>query len=180
MAVLPDLLGPDLRIVFCGMAAGRVSALRRAYYAGPGNRFWPMLAATGLTDRRFRPEEFPALLALGIGLTDIAKTSAGPDRAIPHRAEDAEDLRRKIERHAPRILAFNGKCAAGRFFGGRTAYGWQKPRIGVTRLFVLPSTSGAARGFWDEAPWRELAEAVRALGRPKRGGAPEHGRCDSR
>ncbi len=159
--VLPDLLGPGLRLVICGMAAGRVSALRRAYYAGPGNRFWPMLAATGLADRLYRPEEFPALLPLGIGLTDIAKTASGPDRAIPHRLEDAAELRAKIERHAPRILAFNGKSAAGRFFGARVAYGWQTARIGETRLFVLPSTSGAARGFWDEAPWRALAEAAR-------------------
>jgi len=159
--VLPDLLGPSLRLVVCGMAAGRVSALRGAYYAGPGNRFWPMLAATGLTDRLFRPEEFPALLPLGIGLTDIAKTASGPDRTIPHRLEDAAELRAKIEHHAPRILAFNGKSAAGRFFGKPAAYGWQTARIGKTRLFVLPSTSGAARGFWDEAPWRLLAEAVR-------------------
>lgn len=162
-AILPDLLGPGLRLVFCGMAAGHASAARRAYYAGPGNRFWPMLHATGLTRRLFRPEEFPALIALGIGLTDIAKSASGPDRAIPRRAEDAADLRRKIEAHAPRVLAFNGKCAAGRFLGGRSGYGWQAETIGPTRLFVLPSTSGAARGFWDEAPWRELAAAVRDL-----------------
>jgi len=158
--VLPDLLRPGLRLVFCGTAAGHVSARRGAYYAGPGNRFWPMLAATGLTPRLFRPEEFPSLIELGIGLTDIAKSASGPDRAIPIRAEDAAELGAKIEAHGPAILAFNGKCAAGRFFGTRTAYGWQAATIGRTRLFVLPSTSGAARGFWDEAPWRELAAAA--------------------
>ncbi len=161
--ILPDLLGPGLRLVFCGMAAGHVSAVRRAYYAGPGNRFWPMLHAVGLTPRPLQPEEFPALIVLGIGLTDIAKRASGPDRVIPRRAADAADLRRKIEAHAPRILAFNGKAAAERFFGGRTRYGWQPATVGMTRLFVLPSTSGAARGFWDEAPWRELADAFRDL-----------------
>jgi double-stranded uracil-DNA glycosylase len=163
MAILPDLLEPGLRLVVCGMAAGHVSAARGAYYAGPGNRFWPMLHAAGLTPRRFAPEEFPALLALGIGLTDIAKTASGPDRAIPRRAADAADLRRKIETHAPRLLAFNGKGAAGRFFGGRAGYGEQRSTIGPTRIFVLPSTSGAARGFWDETPWRVLAAEFRAL-----------------
>lgn len=161
--VLPDLLAPGLRLVFCGMAAGHVSAARRAYYAGPGNRFWPMLQATGLTPRRFRPEEYPALLDRAIGLTDIAKRASGPDRVIPRRAADAADLRRKIEAHAPRILAFNGKAAAERFQGAPADYGWQQTRIGETRLFVLPSSSGAARGFWDEAPWRELAAAFRDL-----------------
>jgi len=162
-AILPDLLRPGLRLVFCGMAAGHVSAARRAYYAGPGNRFWPMLHAAGLTPRSFQPEEFPALIALGIGLTDIAKRASGPDRVIPRRTADAADLGRKIEAHAPRILAFNGKGAAERFFGGRTRYGWQPATVGGTQLFVLPSTSGAARGFWDEAPWRELAAAFRDL-----------------
>ena len=31
--VLPDLIKPGLRIVFCGTAAGHVSAARGAYYA---------------------------------------------------------------------------------------------------------------------------------------------------
>jgi double-stranded uracil-DNA glycosylase len=163
MAVLPDLLAPGLKLVFCGMAAGHVSAARGAYYAGPGNRFWPMLHAAGMTPRLFAPAEFPALIALGIGLTDIAKTASGPDRAIPRRDGDAAELRRKIEAHAPRFFAFNGKGAAGRFFGGRVGYGRQATAIGPTRIFVLPSTSGAARGFWDEGPWRELAAEFRAV-----------------
>lgn len=43
MPVPPDLLAPHLRLVFCGTAAGNVSAARGAYYAGPGNQFWPIL-----------------------------------------------------------------------------------------------------------------------------------------
>jgi len=31
--------------------------------------------------------------------------------------------------------------------------------------FVLPSTSGAASGYWDPEPWRELARLVAALRR---------------
>ena len=47
--VLPDLIKPGLRIVFCGTAAGNVSAARGAYYAHPQNRFWSALHAFGLT-----------------------------------------------------------------------------------------------------------------------------------
>ena len=50
--ILPDRLQAGLRLVLCGTAAGRVSALRGQYYAGPGNLFWPLLAETGLTPRR--------------------------------------------------------------------------------------------------------------------------------
>ena len=54
--VLPDLLRPGLRIVFCGTAAGNVSAARGAYYAHPQNRFWSALYAFGLTPRQLEPE----------------------------------------------------------------------------------------------------------------------------
>jgi len=55
--VLPDVLAPGLAIVFCGTAVGTVSARRRAYYAGPGNAFWPTLHRVGLTPRQLLPEE---------------------------------------------------------------------------------------------------------------------------
>ena len=88
MPVLPDQLRPNLRVVFCGSAAGTMSALRGAYYAGRGNRFWPTLYEIGLTPRLFRPEEFGLLPGLGIGLTDLAKDVFGSDRVI--RAKDEE------------------------------------------------------------------------------------------
>ena len=56
--LLPDLLRPGLRIVFCGTAAGTVSAARGAYYAHSQNRFWSALYAAGLTPRLLQPEEF--------------------------------------------------------------------------------------------------------------------------
>ena len=62
--VLPDVLGPGLRIVFCGSAAGAVSARVGAYYAGPGNRFWPTLHRVGLTPRLLAPAEFRTVLRL--------------------------------------------------------------------------------------------------------------------
>src|SRR4051794_32803818 len=70
MNVLPDVLRPGLRLVICGSAAGVVSAARGEYYAGPGNKFWDILAVTGLTPRRLLPHEFRDVLDFGIGLTD--------------------------------------------------------------------------------------------------------------
>ena len=107
------------------------------------------------------PEEFRRIPEFGIGLTDLAKTASGPDSGIPRGAWDADALRRKIEAARPRILAFNGKNAAQRFIGaGRVAYGFREERIDGTAIFVLPSTSGAASGYWDPGPWRELAGLV--------------------
>ncbi len=161
---LPDLLRPGLDLVICGAAAGRRSAEVGAYYAGRGNKFWRILHETGLTPRLLPAEEFRSLPDFGIGLTDLAKTASGSDAEIPPGAWDADGLRRKVEAARPCILAFNGKNAAQRFLGrSRVGYGLQNERIGGTALFVLPSTSGAASGYWDPAPWQDLAQAVLSL-----------------
>ena len=157
MPVLPDVLEDNLRIVFCGSAAGRVSAARGAYYAGPGNRFWPTLAATGLTPRLMRPEEFREITRYGLGLTDLAKEASGADSALPAGADDGAGLAARIRRCAPRLLAFVGKRPAQVFLGRGVDTGLQPERLGPTRIFVLPSPSGAARRYWDEAPWHHLA-----------------------
>ena len=161
--ILPDILAPGLRLVVCGSAAGTRSAELGAYYAGPGNRFWPMLHRVGLTPTALAPAEFRSVLAYGIGLTDIVKTGFGPDNSLRPADFDGAGLRQKIEIFQPRVLAFNGKRSASAFFGGSLAYGRQLNRdIGVTRVYVAPSTSGAARGFWDEEYWRTVAKAALA------------------
>ncbi len=161
--MLPDLLQPGLRLVFCGTAAGRRSAVEGAYYAHPGNQFWRALHAVQLTPRQFAPAEFPLLPTLGIGLTDLAKHHWGNDDELPRDAFDVLALRAKIERHAPRLLAFTSKAAARAVLGPSIAYGWQREHINETRLYVLPSPSGQARGHWDIGPWQALADGFRAL-----------------
>lgn len=159
---LPDLLAPGLDLVICGSAAGAYSAAVGLPYAHPGNRFWRTLYAVGLTPRLLQPSEWRALADYGIGLTDMAKFYAGGDAGIRRRDDDPEALRRKLEACRPRALAFNGKRAAVRFLGRPVAYGRQEETVAGAALFALPSTAGLASGYWDEAPWRELA---RFLGR---------------
>jgi TDG/mug DNA glycosylase family protein len=156
-AIVPDLLRDGLRLVFCGTAPSRASAAARAYYAKPGNRFWPTLHAAGFTPRRLHPAEYAQLLELGIGLTDLCKGHAGNDDELPQGALDATALRRKIERYRPQAVAFTSKNAAKAFLGRAVDYGWQAETVGSTRIFVLPSPSGQATRYWDERPWRALA-----------------------
>ena len=66
--ILPDVLAPGMRVVFCGTAPGAASARARAYYAGPGNRFWVTLHEVGLTPILLRPDEFARLPEFGVGL----------------------------------------------------------------------------------------------------------------
>jgi double-stranded uracil-DNA glycosylase len=166
VSVLPDVLAPRLAVVFCGTAAGLASARRKAYYAGPGNAFWPTLQEIGLTPDRLAPEAFRSVAALGIGLTDLAKHVAGADSTLSAGHFDRAALRARILRHAPSYLAFTSKRAAAEFLGRDVAYGPQPERVGATALFVLPSPSGRARRYWDIAPWRELARLVDATRTP--------------
>ena len=161
--ILPDVLAPNLRVVFCGTAAGTRSAREGAYYAHPGNYFWRTLFEAGLTPRRIAPHDFREVLQYGIGMTDLAKRHFGADHELPRDAFDAAALKRKLARFKPAIVAFTSKNAAFGYFGRVLACGEQPERIAASRVFVLPSPSGQARKFWNIEPWRQLAEAAAHL-----------------
>lgn len=158
MNILPDVLATDLTVVFCGTAVSSASARRRAYYAGPGNAFWPTLFEVGLIPRPLVPEEYHRLPEYGLGLTDLAKSVAGSDHILSDGDFDREGLEARIRRYAPAILAFTSKRAAEEYLRHPVHYGQLPDTIEGTRLFVLPSPSGAARRFWDKGPWCELAQ----------------------
>ncbi|MGN6098901.1 MAG: mismatch-specific DNA-glycosylase [Bosea sp. (in: a-proteobacteria)] len=161
--ILPDVLKPGLHVVFCGTQAGAVSAMRGAYYAGPGNKFWTIIHEIGLVPERFAPERFRELPRYGIGLTDVAKRSSGPDSALRGNHFDVAGLRDRIAAHRPRWLAFNGKRSAQAALGaaaGSLGYGLQTVTFAGVGIFILPSTSGAAAGYWSPQPWKELALAM--------------------
>lgn len=162
--ILPDVLVPGLVVVFCGTAPGTRSAREGAYYAHPGNYFWRAVFATGLTPRLLAPPEFRMMPEFGLGLTDVAKHHAGSDADLPREAFDAASLHRKLVRYRPHIIAFTSKNAARAGLPGTRDfdYGEQDRGIAHSRVFVLPSPSGQARGFWNIAPWQALATAARA------------------
>lgn len=155
--VLDDLLKPGLQVVFCGTAAGTASARAKAYYAGPGNAFWRTLYATGLTPMQLAPSEYRRLLLYGIGLTDICKVRHGSDVEVGTVEFDVDGLRQRIAAVEPAYLAFNGRNAAQGALEREVEPGPQEERIGGATVWVLPSTSGAARAYWDLEPWQELA-----------------------
>ena len=95
--------------MFCGTAAGRVSAERQAYYAHAQNKFWKTLYDVGLTPHLIAPAEYEMLWEHGIGLTDIAKFTFGMDHQLPRDAlgeEAVAALRARIRKARPAILAF--------------------------------------------------------------------------
>lgn len=164
--VLPDRLKPGLKLVFCGTAPGRKSALAGAYYAHGQNRFWTTLYDVGLTPRLIAPAEYESLWDFGIGLTDIAKHDFGMDHQLPRAALGADAvaaLKARIEKTQPAILAFTSLNGGRKVMGANAVAGEQPERLGATRVFILPSPSPLAANHWDIGPWRALARAVKAL-----------------
>jgi TDG/mug DNA glycosylase family protein len=157
---LPDLLAPNLRLVFVGTAASHRSAAEGAYYAHPVNRFWRTLHDVGLTPRLYAPSEFRELLKLGIGFTDMSKQGSGMDHNVAHHEFDVDRFAAAMRKYRPRVIAFTSKKAASVFYDRPTQkirLGLQDPQPDFPSVFVLPSPSGAATRYWDIAPWRALA-----------------------
>ena len=168
---VPDVLAPDLRIVFVGINPGRVSAEARAHFANPRNDFWRLLHAARLTSRLYEPAEQFSLLDERIGVTNAAyrTTPGSSDLRRADFAGSADRLERIAHELRPRWLAFVGKEAYRGVFGTRPELGLQRETLGDTKLFVLPSTSpaNAAVGWYERLRWfSELAG--RESGLPER------------
>ncbi|SEN84272.1 G/U mismatch-specific uracil-DNA glycosylase [Pseudorhodobacter antarcticus] len=162
--ILPDLVTKGLKLIFCGTAASHASATRGHYYAGPGNRFWPLLFDTGLTPRLFQPADDHLLPSLGIGLTDLAKTASGMDHDIPRTAYTPNRLHQLITTLRPQTLAFTSLTAAKIALGARHPAGkTTHPALSNIPIWVLPSPSGAARATFTATPWHDLATHIRHL-----------------
>lgn len=160
--ILPDILAPGLHLVLCGTAPSRISAAARAYYASPGNRFWPTLHEVGITPLRLRPEDYARVLGFGIGLTDLCKTECGSDAELSPTAFDVPGFVAKMRAVRPAAIAFDSKTAARAFFGRSVGYGRQPGGLDHIPVFVLPSPSGRARRWWDIRPWQEAGRFVQA------------------
>jgi TDG/mug DNA glycosylase family protein len=153
VSAVPDVLGKDLRVVFCGINPGRVSAAAAAHFANPRNDFWRLLHVARFTPRLLEPAEQKEVLRYGIGLTNAAPRTT-PGSSDLRRADFAgarERLERIAEELRPGWLAFVGKEGYRGVFGERAEHGPQERTLGDTRLFVLPSTSPANAAV----PWLE-------------------------
>ncbi|QKW53839.1 G/U mismatch-specific DNA glycosylase [Streptomyces buecherae] len=143
--VVPDVVAPGLRVLFCGINPGLMSAATGHHFARPGNRFWPVLHASGFTPRRLRPDEERELLTYGLGITNVvARASARADElGADEYREGGRILREKVARLRPAWLAVVGVTAYRVAFDDRKArVGPQDTSLGDTRVWVLPNPSG--------------------------------------
>jgi double-stranded uracil-DNA glycosylase len=172
-SAIPDVVAPGLRVLFCGINPGRVSAAAHAHFANPRNDFWRLLYAAGFTPRLLDPQEQFELLDYGVGVTNAAARTTPGSGDLRRRdfAGAAERLEKLAQELKPEWIGFVGKEAYRGTFNERPELGEQERRLGGTRLFVLPSTSPANAAVpWEERlRWfTELRENVKEPSRKTR------------
>src|SRR6476469_7491449 len=161
VSAVPDVLAPELSVVFCGINPGRVSAAAAAHFANPRNDFWRLLHDAGFTPRLVDPQEQFELPGFGIGLTNAAErtTKGSGDLRSADFGGSAARLERIARDYGPRAIAFVGKEAYRGTFGERPEHGRQLRSLVDAGLFVLPSTSPANAAV----PYVERLRWFRAL-----------------
>ncbi|CDR04468.1 G/U mismatch-specific DNA glycosylase [Streptomyces iranensis] len=143
--LVPDVVADGLRVLFCGINPGLMTAATGHHFARPGNRFWPALHASGFTPRRLDPSEQSELVRHGLGITNVvARASARADELSDEEyREGGRILEEKVLRLRPRWLAVAGVTAYRVAFGDKKAkIGPQTRTIGETRIWALPNPSG--------------------------------------
>lgn len=172
-AEVPDLLGPDLKLLFVGINPGLWTAATQTHFAHPGNRFYPALLEAGIIERRIDPAagmtevDRDHLRARGIGISNLVHraTARADELSLPELRAGGEQLRELVLRIQPRVLAMAGITSWRQAFADRKAQvGEQPDRWGATRLWVVPNPSGLNAHETVASLARAYAAPARAAG----------------
>ena len=159
---LPDVIAPNLDVLFCGINPGLYTVAVEQHFGRPGNRFWPTLHRAGFTPRLFHPSEQQELITLGYGITNLVAraTATAAELTNDELVVGGRALARKAKRYEPRVIAIVGMGAYRTAFARpRAKLGLQAETIGPSALWVLPNPSGLNANY---QPAR-LAELFREL-----------------
>jgi TDG/mug DNA glycosylase family protein len=162
MEAVADLVGPDLRVLFCGINPGTLSGELGLHFARTGNRFWRLLHAGGFTEPVLSPAEQDTLPSLGIGITNLVGrvTAAASELRASELRAGATRLESKVEVWGPRCVAMLGLQAYRTAFRRPAAtIGPQAELLGGARLWLLPNPSGLQARY--QLP--EMTEMFKAL-----------------
>ena len=159
---LPDVIAPNLRVLFCGINPGLYTAAVGHHFARPGNRFWPALYKSGFTSRLVSPFDERELLNNRIGISNVVPhaTAAASELTKEDFINGGRILAAKIKKYQPRIVAVLGVGAYRVAFANpKATIGEQNGRIHSARVWVLPNPSGLNANY--QLP--ELVELFKEL-----------------
>lgn len=154
------MVADGLKVLFCGINPGLMTAATGHHFARPGNRFWPVLHRSGFTPRLLKPSEQAELLSYGLGITNVVArpTARADELSAEEYREGGRLLARKVAGLRPRWLAVVGVTAYRAAFDDRRAQvGPQDRTFGDTRVWVLPNPSGLNAHWTAETMAHEFA-----------------------
>jgi double-stranded uracil-DNA glycosylase len=152
-----DLVGPGLKLLFVGINPGLWTAAVQTHFAHPTNRFYPALAAAGITDYEIdraagmSDADRAHLIARGVGITNLVRraTARASELSREELREGGERLLRFVADHRPQVVAIAGISAYREAFGERAAVLGRQPETlnsaaewSSAALWVVPNPSG--------------------------------------
>jgi double-stranded uracil-DNA glycosylase len=159
---LPDVIAPNLRVLFCGINPGLYTAAVGHHFARPGNRFWPALFQSGFTDRLLSPFAEDELLKSGLGISNVVApaTATAAELTREDFVAGGRSLALKVKKYQPGIVAILGVGAYRQAFDRpKATIGEQAERIHAARVWVHPNPSGLNANY--QLP--DLVKLFRAL-----------------
>jgi TDG/mug DNA glycosylase family protein len=150
-ATVPDLLGPDLELLFVGINPGLWTAATQTHFAHPGNRFYPALRMAGIIERDIDRgvgmdgEDRAHLIERGIGISNLVHraTAKASELSAPELRNGGEELRALVRETRPAVVAVAGITAYRTAFGQPKAMAGPQPdRFEGAELWVVPNPSG--------------------------------------
>ena len=148
---LPDLLGPDTRLLFVGVNPGLSAVAVQAPFPLRGNRFYAALFKAGITSRLidasagFAPGDRDYLIGRGIGITALVPraTAAAAELSPAELRAGARDLTATVVRVKPQVVAVLGITAYRVAFAMPDAVVGRQPGLFAgAQLWVVPNPSG--------------------------------------
>jgi TDG/mug DNA glycosylase family protein len=170
-SVIPDLVGPGMRVLLVGINPSLYSGFTATHFARPGNRLWRTLHEAGFTDRRLHPSESDAVVAAGLGITNlVARATARADELADDEVragvEPLSRLVRRLDRLGgrPAYVAFLGISTYRIAFNApKATVGPQPERFEGAGVWVLPNPSGLNAHYQQPALTAAYADLRNAI-----------------
>lgn len=164
-----DVICDRPSILFVGINPSATSGRVGHHFAGPGNQFWKLLHAAGLTPRELAAADDQRLVDFGYALVNLCTrpTQTAAELTRAERERGRARLVRTVRQIQPAVVALVGVTLYPLVVGGPAARATPGPgpkpeRVEGARLFVVPNPSGLNATFPSLAsklPWYQALRA---------------------
>lgn len=167
-----DVVADELQLLLVAINPSTRSAALAAPFFSPGNPFWSLLHASGLTPVLLEPPQAHRLVEYGTGLTTTVRrpTPGAASLTAGELRTGATRVRDVVRRTRPRVVALLGLTLYPLFFPDAPSPGpgLKTGTLEGASVFVLPNPSGRNRAYPGFSPKLEWYEALARFLAPTR------------